>query len=231
MSGSGLRKKLGVGLVAAAMPIALLGFAHTSAGRPLLARLGGGSAGCPIDAHVTPAELEAQRAAAMAPLRGLVAAPSRPALGLAIDRSTPAEVRAWAAELGMTCEEGLIQSAVRCEGAAPPGAIRNVYARFDEGERLVALDVFRAGAAGPLAAARFDERRRHLASDLGPPEGTSGEATAAYLEAAPLRRAAIVYRFKDFAADVSAVNHAASGVVLREQYRSIPTGSGAQARR
>ena len=162
----------------------------------------------------------------MAPLRGLVSAPSRPALGLSIDSSTPAEVRAWATDLGMTCEEGLLQSAVRCEGAVAAGAIGNVYARFDERERLVALDVFRAGAPGPLAAARFEERQRRLASDLGPPTGSSGEATAAYLEAGPLRRAAIAYRFRDFAADVSAVNQAASGVVMREQYRSIPTRSG-----
>lgn len=226
MSGAGLRMKLGVGAALVALPIALLGFAHTPVGRPLLARLGGSPGGCPVSAQVTPAQLEAQRAAAMAPLRGLVLAPSRPALGLSIDSSTPAEVRAWAAELGMQCEAGLIQSAVRCEGAVAAGAIRNVYARFDERERLVALDVFRAGAPGPLAAARFDERQRLLASDLGPPADTSGEATAAYLEAAPLARAAIAYRFRDFAADVSAINQASSGVILREQYRSIPTRSG-----
>jgi hypothetical protein len=162
----------------------------------------------------------------MAPLRGLAMAPSRPALGLAIDSSAPADVRAWAAELGMACEEGLIQSAVRCEGAVAAGAIRNVYARFDERERLVALDVFRAGAPGALAAAQFDERQRRLEGDLGPPSDSSGEATAAYLEAGPLRRAAIAYRFRDFAADVSAVNQSPRGVVLREQYRSIPTRSG-----
>lgn len=226
MSGSGLRKKLGAGLALVALPLALLGFAHTPAGRPLVERLGGARAGCPVGASVTPAQLEAQRAAAMAPLRGLVLAPSRPALGLTIDRSTPTEVRAWAAELGMACEEGLIQSAVRCEGVVAAGAIRNVYARFDERERLVALDVFRAGAPGSLAAARFDERQRLLESDLGPPADTSGEATATYLEAAALRRAAITYRFRDFAADVSAVNQAPNGVVLREQYRSIPTRTG-----
>jgi hypothetical protein len=226
MSGPGLRKKVAVGLALVALPTALLGFAHTPVGRPLLARLGGSGAGCPVGAPITPAQLEAQRAAAMAPLRGLALAPSRPALGLAIDRSTPADVRAWATELGMQCEAGLIQSAVRCEGSVAAGAIRNVYARFDTAERLVALDVFRAGAAGSLAAARFDERRRLLASDLGPPADTSGEATAAYLEAAPLRRAAIAYRFRDFAADVSAVNHAPGDVVLREQYRSIPTRTG-----
>ncbi|MEP7122825.1 MAG: hypothetical protein ABJE95_18005 [Byssovorax sp.] len=226
MSSSRLRIKLAVGISLVALPTALLGFAHTPAGRPLLARLGGSRGGCPVGASVTPAQLEAQRAAAMAPLRGLVVAPSRPALGLSIDKSTPAEVRAWATELGMQCEAGLIQSAVRCEGAVAAGAIRDVYARFDEAERLVALDVFRAGATGALAAARFEERQRLLASDLGPPSDTSGEATAAYLEAGPLRRAAIAYRFRDFAADVSVINQASSGVVLREQYRSIPTRSG-----
>lgn len=226
MSGPVRRQRLLVRLAIAVTPIALLGFAHTPAGRPLLARLGGASAGCPIGAPVTPTQLEAQRAAAMAPLRGLVAAPSRPALGLAIDEATPADLRAWAAARGMECEQGLKESAVRCEGDVAGGAIRDVYARFDERERLVALDVFRAGTTGPLAAARFDELRSSLERDLGAPSDASGEATAAYLEAEPLRRAAIAYRFRDFAADVSAVNHASSGVVLREQYRSIPTRSG-----
>ncbi len=227
MSGPGRRHRLVlVGAAIVVTPIALLGLAHTAVGRPLLARLGGASAGCPIGAPVTPTQLEAQRAAAMAPLRGPAAAPSRPALGLAIDEATPADVRAWAAARGMTCEQALKESAVRCEGDVAGGAIRDVYARFDERERLVAIDVFRAATTGPLAAARFDERRSSLARDLGPPSDASGEATAAYLEAGPLRRAAIAYRFSDFAADVSAVNHASSGVVLREQYRSIPKRTG-----
>jgi hypothetical protein len=210
---------------------ALLGLAHTPAGRPLLARLGGTSSGCPVGAQATPAQLEAQRAAAMAPLRGLDPTPSHGALGLAIDTSAPADVRAWAQEHGLTCEKGLIQSAIRCEGSVAAGAIRDVYARFDEAERLVTLDAFRAGDTGALASARFDERKSRLDAELGPPAETTGEATAAYLEAEPLRRAAIAYRFRDYAADVSAVNHASGGVVVREQYRSIPGSSGGQARR
>ena len=232
MKGSRLRRKLGVGLGLAVAATALLGFAHTSAGRPLLTWLGRSGAGsCPMGAQATAAQLEAQRAAAMAPLRGLDPTPSHRALGLTIDTSTPAEVRAWAESRGMECEKSLIQSAIRCEGTVAAGAIRDVYARFNEGEHLVALDIFRAGDTGSLASARFDERRSRLEAELGPPSETTGEATATYLEAEPLRRAAIAYRFRDYAADVSAVNHAASGVVVREQYRSIPTGSGGQARR
>lgn len=224
MSRVSLRQKLLVGALAVAAPTALLGAAHTGAGTPWLARLGG--AGCPLATPSSPAQLEAQRKGAMENLRGASPAPSRPALGLGIETSSPDEVRAWAAARGMRCEESPAESALRCNGEVARGAISDVFARFDERDRLVVLDVFRAGASAPEALARFDELQRSLAGTLGPPSSVSGEATTAYLEAAPLRRAAIAYRFLDFAADVSAVNQARSGVVLREQYRSIPPRSG-----
>ena len=203
--------------------LALLGalvLAHTPRGRPLLARLDA-RGGCPVGVgapDVSPAQLDAQRAAAWAPLRGIGAAPSRPARGLALDRSTPEEVTAWARERGASCVAELGGAALRCERSS----LGDLLARFDAARHLVGLDLARHEAGPEAASTRFEELRGDLARDLGPPSSAWGEATAAYLAEGPLRQAGARFRFADFAADVSVTNLPAGGVVLREQYRALP---------
>lgn len=211
---------LGLSTLAA---LAALAFAHTPWGRPLLARLDA-RGGCPVDVggagagDVSPAQLDAQRAAALAPLRGIGLAPSRPARGLALDRSTPEEVTAWAREHGASCVAELGGAALRCERSS----LGDLLARFDASRHLVGLDLARHEAGPEAASSRFEALRGDLARDLGPPSSAWGEATAAYLAEGPLRQAGARFRFADFAADVSVTNLPAGGVVLREQYRALP---------
>jgi hypothetical protein len=195
-----------------------------------------GKGGCPFSAPAFPEQAEALRARAMLPLRGEGIAPARSALGFTLGATTRGEVSDWAARQGVACAPEQGANALRCTGvpaagpeeAGAPGedGTGNLYALFDPSGRLVALDVMRESSPVETVARRFDVVRRRLASSLGPPSASWGEATAAYLGARPLRQAAAQFRFADFAADVTATNLAGRGVVLREQYRSIPAAPG-----
>src|ERR1700709_1773111 len=78
---------------------AFVGFLHTKAGRPLLARLG---VGCPVKA--SPEDVEAARLKSARALRGVETAASRPALGFALDSMTLADVKAWVAKNDLNCD-------------------------------------------------------------------------------------------------------------------------------
>src|SRR5262245_24286239 len=98
---------LGVPLVI----LGLLGFAHTSPGRPLLGLLGrltGSGGGCPAGlARATPAQLEQGRGEAMKPLRGSDKAPSRAALSFTLTETTKAAVKVWASGANVQCVDEL----------------------------------------------------------------------------------------------------------------------------
>jgi hypothetical protein len=199
-----------------AVIVAVVGVLHTPLGRPLLARLGM-RAGCPVmNAHLTPQQIETGRVQAGLPLRGTARAPQRPALEFALMKATAADVRAWAAASGLACSEELAGTALRC--AAPVArAARDLYFRFDPAGVLVALDVMHEGVSPEEAAREFERLRAELAREVGAP--TVSRDT---LDAEPLSQRAVQYRFRDYAADVSATNFGAQGVVIREQYRALP---------
>ncbi|MEO7329302.1 MAG: hypothetical protein ABI193_12030 [Minicystis sp.] len=86
----------------------VMGFAHTKAGRPLLALMGHGAAkdGCPFgyDVAASPEQKEAARQRFAASHAGASRASQRPALGFTLDGTTREEVRAWASSRGITCK-------------------------------------------------------------------------------------------------------------------------------
>lgn len=186
------------------------------------------SGSCPFGAAPPSAvELESFRARSMAPLAAGASAPERRALGFTLGVASPGDVAAWIAARGGGCSAELGGGALRCTGARDGnGALRDLYARFDPSSRLVALDLLREGTAGEEAARCFREREAELARGLGAPSASAGEPSAAYLGAAALRQASARHRFADFTAELSATNLAGDGVVVREQYRTIPRPSG-----
>ena len=178
---------------------------------------------CPLAAS-DPNALESSRRAAVLSLRGEGAAPSRRALGFAMEATAAGEVQAWAIARGGACTRELAGAALHCEHVGDEaGAIRDLYARFDPKGVLVALDLVRPSPSAGDAAARFAKIEAAIARDLGAPQQVFGEPTEDFLSRAPLRQAIARHRFADFAADVSATSFA-DEVVVREQYRAIPRG-------
>jgi hypothetical protein len=216
-------------IVAAAI-VGAMGLLHTPLGRPLLAKMGGAGAGaCPVLVGMSPQALEDHRTAAMKPLAGETRAPTRAALAFTLSATTRADVTAWTTAHGLTCKDEVAGTAVRCNDVDPKMLddgqvpIDDLFFVFDPAGKLVALDVMHRGATGDDASRLLDDATARLRRLLGaPPTATSGDRTSTYLTSAPLVQSGIEYRFRDLAVDVSATNFGERGVIVREQYRSIP---------
>jgi hypothetical protein len=208
--------------------VGVMGFLHTPYGRPLMARLG---MSCPAR-RVTPAQAEALRVRAVDALRGKAPAPSRPALGLALDVSRPAEVSAWAQARGLPCvskeRPSRMITCANVPAAAlsrPPsdGIIDEVTFAFAPDGRLVSVDSLRRTLSAGDASRLFGDIADDLAAKLGSNGARVGEPTPAYLGSGMLHTARVQYRFADYLATVTAMN-LSGRVALREQYESARGG-------
>ena len=208
--------------------LGIVAFAHTRAARPLLGWLGLGS-GCPMSlAGQPPATLEQRREETMRTIAGTDPARARPALGFLLGSSTRDDVSAWAAAHAVPCEDALLDTALHCREVTAAGAtaeaaqglpIADAFFRFDPGGKLVAVDVMHQGTNGVVAAAFVDVASQRLSREVGAPSRVALEPAAAL--GALYAQSTVEYRFRDYAADVSATNFGEVGVVVREQYRAI----------
>ncbi|HEX7452111.1 MAG TPA: hypothetical protein VF294_07490 [Polyangiaceae bacterium] len=215
-------KKVAIYTVSVLAGLTLLtGFLHTKAGRPLLARLG---LRCPVKA--SPEAVEAARRNAARTLRGTETAASRPALGFALDSMTLTDVKAWATQKNVSCDE-LRVGLMRCTDvpSLAVGSTGPVINRLDFGfapatEHLVNVSAWRSGMTGDAAAAQLSAVVRKMKEQLGAPTHEAGSRTAGYLASGPMHTATVEYRFKDYIADVSATNIPGRGLLMREHYMS-----------
>ncbi len=200
-----------------------VGFLHTKAGRPLLARLG---VACPVKA--APEDVEVARLKSARAQRGVETAASRPALGFALDSMTLTDVKAWVAKNDLNCDE-LRTGLMRCTNV-PVAAFgdKETGANVDQldfgfapaSERLVNISAWRHGMSGDAAAAQMGSIVSAMEQQLGAPTREAGDRTAGYLASGPMRTATVEYRFKDYIADVTATNIPGRGLLLREHYMS-----------
>ncbi|HXI54505.1 MAG TPA: hypothetical protein VNO55_00470 [Polyangia bacterium] len=219
-------KALAGAAVFALVATGFIGFLHTSAGRPLLARLG---VGCPVK-RVSPMQAEALRQRGVAAVRGATPAPVRPALGMRLDHSTEADVVAWAARNGVTCKAialGLRQlqchdvPAAAFSSMAPVASspVDELMFAFNPAGRLISVDVLRTGLTPENAARLFARQTGALTTTLGTAPVQVGDPSPVYLRAGALRTVLATYRFADYLASVTAMTMQA-GVAVREQYQS-----------
>jgi hypothetical protein len=226
----GKRKWWALGIATAACGI--VAALHLPCGRSLLAATGGcpvGKDGKPVSAERLE-EFRVQAAKASLKGQGRAAAAARPAYGFTLDQSTKADVVAWATASAYDCKEELGGAALRCEGvgqreAAKPGGVRDAYFRFDRADSrgtIVGIDLMHEGATPERAAELLASLSAAVAREAGPPTAVRGEASAAHLGQGDMSRAATEFRFADYAADISATNFGDQGIVVRQQYRSVP---------
>jgi hypothetical protein len=210
-------------LLGATAALGIVAFAHTRAARPLLGWLGLGSA-CPMSlSGQTPATLEQRRLETMRAIAGNDPARARPALGFVLGSSTRNDVTAWASAHAVDCADALLDTALHCKEVNAAGGdglpIADAYFRFDPGGRVIAVDVMHQGTNGAVAAAFVDGASQRLSREVGAPSRVALEPPAAL--ATLYAQSSVEYRFRDYAADVSATNFGEIGVVVREQYRAI----------
>jgi hypothetical protein len=236
------RAALGALVIGAAFS-ALMAFAHTKLGRPLLlamrplmaARAGGGSAACPLgfDRVATPAERAAAQRRFASMHAGSERARERPALGFVLERTNRLSLIAWAAQHGVRCER-------RARGG-PDLACENVplsslpEARGDEGgvlealwfelgpdDRLVSVVALERETTARAAASRHAYEVDALERALGVTAAREGDEHAEALGAGPLRQSSAELRFRDYYAVARATNLGSSYLVSIE-FRALPT--------
>jgi hypothetical protein len=206
-------------IAAVAVPaVAAMVVLHTSAGRALL----GSAGGCPWNKPASPERLEDFRQkAVVAALKTntTTRAAAHPAFVFELDKSTKADVLAWGKKIGAPCNEELGGAALRCEpqNGEP---VRDAFFRFDPSGVLVGADLVRDGTDGEKAVSVVKEISERVAREAGPPQAVGSAAAASV--GSYLDRTSTAFRFADYAADVTATNMGERGVVVREQYRSIP---------
>jgi len=218
-----------LGLTLAALVVvfgALVGVAHTSFGRPILAWLGGVgvSGGCPLGFdQVDPAAAESFRQEQLAGSDGTVAATTTKALDFELGKTTRADLTRWMVGHRATCRADRQGSVWRCSSfAITPAAApttSDLFLQLDPHDRLVAVDLLRPPTCARDAAATLRASSAALAIQVGPATATRGEADGAWLGAEPMRSATLEFRYLGFVATVSATNLGARGVRVREQYQ------------
>ena len=217
---------------------AVMGFAHTPSGRPLLKWMGmsmpqaATAAGCPLgyDVKQGPEQKEAARQRFADLHRGTGPAAARPALGFDFEQTTRARLLAWADQHGVKCVTPRSQGDLDCAdvpaalfpGTGREAGIRNLWVTFGADDRLVSvIAVSRAVDAAPISAT-FIAANASLARLAGPATKRDGEGSVAELQQGLLRQASTEYRFQDFYA-LTRVTNMGDGFVLTEEYRALPT--------
>jgi hypothetical protein len=219
------RRRLLIGASAVGLSIGAIGVAHAPFARSLLMRMGG----CPMaGARMTTVESEAARHMALGVDHGSVPAPARPALGFALDITTPVDVRAWARRERVDCDEvrvGLIKCTNVRPGAlglpAADGKIDELSLEFNGHEHLVNTTTYREHLNPASAASAARSIVGSLRDRLGPAARSGGDFDAAQFSEAGARSiSTVTYRFTDYLADITAMNAPSGGPAIREHYMS-----------
>ena len=214
--------KLGGGVALAL--VGAVGLLHTKAARPVRAALG---VGCPATRGSSPAEVESLRQRALATLRGTAPAASRPAFGLALDASTEADAKGWAAARGLSCDTAArptrrltckdVPAAALAMG--PGAALDELNLTFFPDGRLLGVETLRRRLTGDEAARLFTAITASLDARVGEATERAGTPTGDYLGGGAMHTAVARYRYSDYLATVTAMN-LSGRVALREQYQS-----------
>lgn len=209
--------------IAATIGLAAMAALHVPGVR---ARVLGASAGCPWSKPPSQQDREESRKQIAATMRTDRRATARPAFGFELDRTTRDAVLAWGKAENRTCTDELGGAALRCESAeAARGLVRDAFFRFDPQGRLVGVDLVHEGTDASGAAAIVAKLESDVTQAAGKPTAARGIVSAAHLGEGYLSQANFEYRFTDYAADITATNLGDQGIVVREQYRSLATGS------
>ena len=206
-----------------------VGFAHTSAGRPLLAWLRG-APGCPVSLDGGDARtVEAHRITHLKRELGRDAAGAHPALAFELGRTHRDEVWSWARKRGAACKtlrEGSVLRCTRFAGTAAPSLpLDDAHLQFDAHGILVAADVYRGRTSAERALSFVREQAAMLDAQVGPRTSSNLDATPDELAQQRFSRVAVGYHYRQYVAELSATNLGERGIRVRERYAYLPSSA------
>jgi hypothetical protein len=201
----------------------LIGFAHTKAGRPLLAWLQG-VPGCPLNLEVVDlAAAEQFRVQQLARRTGEAKPRSHGAAAFELGVTRLEQVAAWGRDHAGECTESVKQGTVRCTRVQVAGeaTITDLYARADVSGRLVALDLMREATSSRDAVIQIEALGKRVIESVGPATLERGKLAEATLDQ-PFGHAAREFAYTDYVARLSATRMGKQRIVVREQYQWAP---------
>jgi len=221
---------------------AVVGFAHTEPGRPLLALMGramgrqaSANAGgkCPFgyDVKASPVQKEAARRQFAASHAGADRAQGRPALGFVLDKTTRADVTSWARAHDIKCVVPKTGSDLDCSDipaeALPDHetgiGLHSLWFTFGTGDTLTSAIGVRRDASVEMISSTFKRVTDDVSREAGAPAKTEGDPSPATLSSGALYQASAEYRFRNYFALARATNMGrVQGFVITEEYRSLP---------
>jgi hypothetical protein len=230
------------GLALGATLTAVVGFAHTPPGRPLLAVMGrwmgrpaatktGGK--CPLgyDVKADPAEKEAVRRQFAATHAGTERAHARPALGFELDKTTRSDVTRWAAAHGVQCTVPKAGSDLDCSdvpadalpGGEPGIGFHSLWFTFGTADVLTSAIGVRRDTRVEEISSTFKRVTEEVSRAAGPPAKVDGDPSPATLSSGALYQASAEYRFRNYFVVARATNMGRTqGFVITEEFRSLP---------
>jgi hypothetical protein len=229
------RLKRGVlyGAAIVTLLIAVIGLLHTSVGRPiltrslvpLLAKLG---VACPIT-KATPQQIDHARTIPAAAYLGKPKAPARPAFGFTFEKTTLADMQAWAQQNHIDCDKLNGNETLRACKNVPASALgepasfpaaEEVDFEFRAARTLAVVSVLRRGLSVQQANAMAAAASTKLRQTLGAPQKTAGDNSAAHFAKGPLQAYQEEYEFGDYGATLTETRLGNTGLLLREHYFS-----------
>ena len=222
----------------AVLATALIGFAHTKPGRPILKWLGMNRytsaitpGSCPLgyDKKATPEQKEAGRREFAATHAGAELATARPALGFELDRTPRADVMQWARENGVACAEPKTGHDLECRdvGAAMLPAsfggvgLRSLWVDFGARGELVSVTTVRKDSDVERVTAVFASVTGAVERASGGASRVEGEPSARFVASGLLKQATAEIRMRDYYALARETNMG-DGYLVTEEYRSLP---------
>ena len=221
---------------------ALMGFAHTKPGRPLLALLAGGQkpsaeqakaggGACPLGfSKPDPSEKDAVLKRQADNLRGTEPALAKPALGFTFDKTTKGDVDSWAKGNRITCKVPKVGADLDCSNVPAElvsrerggSVIDSLWFGFDSHDRLVSLTAVRYDNDPGKASALYTGTVNLLSKTAGPPSQSEGDANAEYLAGGLWHQAKTYFAFNDYHAKTSVIHLRQGEFMFVEEYRSLP---------
>jgi hypothetical protein len=208
----------------------LVGVLHLPFATSLLRKISPASL-CPIT-HGSAAQIDRAHAIGGAAIRAsaTTTAPSRPALGFELDKTTRADLDAWAEKHGLSCTSiGGNESLRRCADVPASavgeadglGMLEEVSFELRSSGELVDVETLRRQLTPERAAVVASELEATAATTLGAPTQSGGEAKSVHLAHGFLSSYVAEHTYSDYRATVSATNMGKPGVMVREQYLSV----------
>jgi hypothetical protein len=218
---------------------AVVGFAHTPRGKPLLALMGrsmgsheaakGGKCPFGYDVKESPVAKEAARRQFATSHAGADRAQTRPAFGFELDKTTRADITSWAEAHDIKCVVPKAGSDLDCSDV-PAGALpdretgiglHSLWLTFGLEDTLTSAVGVRRDTSVELISSTFKRVTNDVSREAGPAAKLQGDP--AMLSSGALYQASAEYRFRNYFVVARATNMGrVQGFVMTEEYRSLP---------